>query len=143
MKHIFASALLLLFAVGCAHTSTLDWEKPYPGQRSSTGNPVVYNLKAVNRGMFLFNCIPLWSGDAGSPNQHEYDLLMDTVTRPKVRKMMELHLKKMGADKVEDLKFSTSSAGAFSLWIIWRRTAIAEGVAVKVLSESEKTAVIH
>lgn len=140
MKNLFAGIAILLLAAGCAHTSTLDWEKAAPGQRSSQGNPVVYKLSATNRGMFLFNCIPLWSGNVYGPNRHEYRLLQNTLSRPAMREMLDKNLKQMGADRVEDVEISTSSSGAFSLWIVWRRNMSAEAVAVKVVPNLEKTA---
>ena len=139
MKKIFYGMLLLILASGCAHTSTLDWSKPFPEQRSSSGKPVVWNIHAVNRGMYLFNLIPLWSGYETRPNRHEYKIGQDMLTRPAMRRMMDVHLDKWDADKVEDIQISESSSGAFSLWIVWRRTMTATGVAVKVVPDNEKT----
>ena len=141
MKKIFFAGLILLAGAGCAHTSTLEWEKSYPGQVSSRGNRVLWNMTATNRGMYLFNFIPLWSGRIGSPNQHEYRILQNTLTRGKMRQMMDVPLKKLGADRVEDVQISTTSSGAFSLWIVWNRTMRATGVAVKVVPDDKKTAI--
>ena len=140
MKHFFAGIALLLLTAGCAHTSTLEWEKAAPGQVSSQGNPVVFNLKASNRGMYLFNCIPLWSGNMSGPNRHEYRLFQDTVTRADMRRMLDIYLKHMKADQVDDVEIKTTSAGAFSLWIVWRRNRSATASAVKVAPNLEKTA---
>ena len=131
MKKAWLFAAVALICAGCAHTSTLEWEKGYPGQISSKGNPVVWNLAAVNRGMYLFNVLPLWSGYPTRPNRHEYELFRDTLTRAQMRRMMDVHMDKWDADVVEDVEISESSAGAFSLWIVWRRTMRATGVAVK------------
>lgn len=132
-------ALLIIGCAGCSHTSSLSWEAPAPGQRSSSGNEVLWNLTAVNRGMYLFNLIPLWSGYETRPNRHEYKIGQDMLTRPAMRRMMDVHLDKWDADKVEDIEISESSSGAFSLWIVWRRTMTATGVAVKVVPDNEKT----
>lgn len=140
MKQLAAAVIAVILAAGCSHTSTLEWEKPLPGQRSSSGNPVVYNLTAVNRGMYLFNLIPLWSGSSTNPNRHKYIIGYDTLDRAHMRQIMDLHLEKWGADKVEDVEISSSSSGAFTLWIIWRRTMKATGAAVKVEPQNEKTA---
>ncbi|MBO5668208.1 MAG: hypothetical protein J6S43_03695 [Lentisphaeria bacterium] len=141
MKQIFFAVMIAGLAAGCTHTSTLDWEKPLPGQRSSRGNTVLWNMTATNRGMYLFNVIPLWSGRIGSPNQHEYRIFQNTLTRGKMRQMMDKPLKKLEADRVEDVQITTSSSGAFSLWIVWNRTMRATGVAVKVEPDSKKTAI--
>lgn len=134
-----AAAITLLLFAGCAHTSTLTWEKPLPDQQSSSGNPVVYNLTAVNRGMYLFNCIPLWSGSITNPNRHKYIIGYDNLDRAGMRRIMDVHLDKWEADKVEDVEVSSSSSGAFTLWIVWRRTMRATGVAVKIDPKNEKT----
>lgn len=139
MKKIFYGMLLLILASGCAHTSTLDWSKPFPEQRSSSGKPVVWNIHAVNRGMYLFNVIPLWSGYPTRPNRHEYKLCQDTLNRAQMRRMLVHHLDKLGADRIEDVEINSSSSGAFSLWLIWRRTMEARGVAVKNAPERKKT----
>lgn len=132
-------AVLIIGCTGCSHTSTLSWEAPVPGQRSSKGNQVMWNLTAVNRGMYLFNLIPLWSGYETRPNRHEYKIGQNMLTRPAMRRMMDVHLDKWKADRVEDVKISESASGAFSLWIVWRRTMTATGVAVKVTPDNEKT----
>ncbi|MBE6356288.1 MAG: hypothetical protein E7058_04145 [Lentisphaerae bacterium] len=140
MKHFIAAfAAMLLLAAGCAHTSTLEWEKAAPGRVSSKGNPVVYDMRATNRGMYLFNCIPLWSGNMSGPNRHEYRLLQNKLTRADMRRMFEVHREKMGFDHVEDVEIKSSSSGAFSLWIVWRRNMSATAVAVKMASNLEKT----
>lgn len=143
MRHFTAIILLVLLCTGCAHTSTLKWEKAVPGARSSSGNQAVWHLTAVNRGMFLFNLIPLWSGSATRPNRHEYKIFQNALHRYDLRRTLDSHLKKLDADSVEDVEFTTSSSGAFSLWIIWRRTAVARAVAVKVGAEDEKTAAVE
>ena len=124
-------AAALVFS-GCAHTSTLTWEAPVAGQKSSEGNPVVWNLSAVNNGMFLFYFIPLWSGHPTSPNRHDYKIGQNKLTRANMRRQLECLLKPLEADRVEDVKISESSSGAMGLWIIWKRSVKGEGVAVKV-----------
>ena len=56
-----------------------------------------------------------------------------------MRRIMDVHLDKWEADKVEDVEVSSSSSGAFTLWIVWRRTMRATGVAVKIDPKNEKT----
>ena len=139
MKKFFYGMLLLVLVSGCAHTSTLDWSEPFPAQKSRSGKMVVYNIHAVNRGMYLFNAIPLWSGYPSRPNRHEYKLGQDTLNRAQMRRMLDLNLEKLGADRIEDVEITDSSSGAFSLWLIWRRTMEARGVAVKNSTERKKT----
>ena len=143
MKKAFFALAVLLGAVGCAHTSTLEWSEGHPGQVSSEGHEVLWNLSAANRGMYLFNLIPLWSGYATRPNRHEYKLGQNTLTRAYMRRMLDLNLKRWGADKVEDVEISSTETGAFSLWIVWRRTMRATGVAVKVTPDEKKTGTVR
>lgn len=139
MRKFFAGAALILLAAGCAQTSTLDWSKPFPDQKSSGGNPVMWNVSATNRGMYLFNLIPLWSGYPTRPNRHEYKIGRDTLNRAQMRRMLELNLHRWEADRIEDVEVTSSSSGAFTLWLVWRRTMQARGVAVKIQPERKKT----
>ena len=113
-------------------TSTLKWTKAEPGQVSSSGNKVLWNLTAVNNGMFLFNCIPLWTGYSTRPNRHDYEILQNRMTVPETRRLLSDKLKELGADRVEDWKIEERSTGAAGLWIVWMRTVRATGVAVKL-----------
>ena len=131
MKRVLFAAMTLLLAAGCAHTSTLEWTPGEPGQVTSSGKKVMWNLTGVNNGMYLFNCIPLWSGYSTRPNRHDYELFQDLLTVSEMRKLLDDKLKELGADAVEDIKISESSSGAAGLWIVWKRTMRATGAAVK------------
>ena len=132
MKRYLSVALMALFLAGCAHTSTLSWEPPVPGQKSSEGNPVVWNMSAENNGMFLFYYFPIWSGHPTSPNRFDYKLCQNKLTRANMRRLLECKLEPLKADRVEDVKITESSSGMAGLWIIWKRSVRGEGVAVKV-----------
>ena len=132
MKNALSTIAAALILVGCAQTSTLKWTKAEPGQRSSTGNPVLWNLTATNNGMFLFNWIPLWTGYSTRPNRHDYEILKNDMTVPETRRLLEDKLAELEADEVEDWKIEEKSVGAPGLWIVWMRTVRATGVAVKV-----------
>ena len=129
-KMAFAALTALLFA-GCAHTSTLKWTAGEPGQVTSSGKKVHWNLTAVNNGMYLFNFIPLWSGHPTHPNRHEYELFQHLLTRPKMRLLLDDKLRELNVDAVEDISYTESSSGAMGLWIVWKRTMTATGAAVK------------
>ena len=131
MKNVIFAAAAALMLAGCAETSTLAWTKAEPGQLSKSGNRVLWNLSAVNNVMFLFNCIPLWTGYSTRPNRHDYELGKHLLTEPEMRRMLDCYLRELKADRVEDVEFSESSSGALGLWIIWKRSMRATGVAVK------------
>ncbi|MCI5778496.1 MAG: hypothetical protein MR051_01530 [Lentisphaeria bacterium] len=130
MKKSYLAAVALLLA-GCAQTSTLQWTAPVPGQQSRSGAPVLWNLTAVNNGMYLFYFIPVWCGYNTRPNRHDYELGKHLLTEPEMRRMLDCHLQELKADRVEDVEFTESSSGALGLWIIWKRSMRATGVAVK------------
>jgi hypothetical protein len=137
MKKLLAACMVILLATGCTHTSTLTWTPGEPEQVTSSGKKVVWNLTGVNNGMYLFNCIPLWSGYSTRPNRHDYKLFQDQLTVPEMRKLLDDKLKELGADAVEDIQISESSSGAMGLWIVWKRSMRATGCAVK--NDSAKT----
>ncbi len=132
MKKSLFAVITALCLAGCAHTSTLSWEPPVEGQKSSEGNPVVWNMTATNNGMFLFNFIPLWSGHPTSPNRFDYKLGQNRLTRANMRRLLECKLEPLKADRIEDVKITESASGMAGLWIIWKRSVRGEGVAVKV-----------
>ena len=115
---------------GCAHTSTLEWQPAAPGEISNSGKRVLWRLNAANNGMFLFYWIPVWTGYATRPNRHEYKIFENDLTPHRIRRTLDRYLKEMGADAVEDFKWSETASGWLGLGIVWKRSIYAEGVAV-------------
>ncbi len=130
LLQLFAVLLLSSCAAGCAHTSTLEWQEAAPGEKSSSGKRVLWRLKATNNGMFLFYWIPIWTGYATRPNRHEYKVFENDLNSYSVRRTLDRYLEEMGADAVEDFKWSETSSGWLGLGIIWKRSISAEGVAI-------------
>lgn len=125
------ASLVLLFADGCAHTSRLTWSPAEPGQKSGKGYPVLYNLRGINTGVYLFYFIPLWCGEPGHPNQMDYDTFCNYVRPRDADRLMRSYLHKLEADDIDDLRYQISSTGWMTLWIFWKRTITAQAVAVK------------
>ena len=48
-----------------------------------------------------------------------------------MRRLLDRELKRLGADEVEDISMKSYSTGAWGLWIFWKRSMTADGVAVK------------
>ena len=134
---LFAVAAIL-FGGGCVRTSTLEWSKPVPGAVSSSGTPVVWQLKARNCGVYLFNVVPIWSGKESRPNRKDYRIGQDCVNEWDMRRLLDSQLHKLGADRVEDIKMSSYSSGAWGLWIFWKKSMVATGLAVKNASKQKK-----
>lgn len=139
MKKIWLFAVAaILSGGGCVRTSTLEWSKPVPGAVSSSGTPVVWQLKARNCGVYLFNVVPIWSGKESRPNRKDYRIGQDRVNEWDMRRLLDSQLNKLGADRVEDIKMSSYSSGAWGLWIFWKKSMVATGLAVKNASKQKK-----
>lgn len=137
---LFLAGALLLTASGCAHTSTLEWQSAAPGETSSSGKRVLWRLNAANNGMFLFYWIPVWTGYATRPNRHEYKFFENDLTSHRIRRTLDRYLEEMGAEAVEDFKWSETASGWLGLGIIWKRSIYAEGVAVTTKPEKKERA---
>ena len=143
MKKFLISAVVLtaaLFAGGCVRTSTLEWQSASPGEVSRSGNPVAYHLKARNCGVYLFNVLPVWSGKVSRPNRKDYELWEDMVNYWDMRRLLDCELRRLGAARVEDIEMSSHSSGLWGLWIFWKKSMIATGVAVKNAPNTKKSA---
>ena len=139
MKKIWLFAVAaILSGGGCVRTSTLEWSKPVPGAVRSSGTPVVWQLKARNCGVYLFNVVPIWSGKESRPNRKDYRIGQDRVNEWDMRRLLDSQLHKLGADRVEDIKMSSYSSGAWGLWIFWKKSMVATGLAVKNASKQKK-----
>jgi len=128
MPALLAAALLAV--TGCS-TSVMTMQPPVPGQTSTTGRTVVMNLKAENRGLYLFNCIPLISGNPWRPNREDYYVFQDRLEEKYMDAMLRCRAERLKADDVEDMKIEEHSTGFFSLWTVWRRSMTATAVAVE------------
>lgn len=127
-----------LTVCGCVRTSTLEWSKPVPGAVSSSGKPVVWQLKARNCGLYLFNIIPIWSGKETRPNRKDYRIGRDLVNEWDMRRLLDSQLHKLGAEEVEDVQMNYYSSGAWGLWIFWKKSMVATGLAVKKSHNQKK-----
>lgn len=131
-----AAALAALFLAGCVGgTSRVEYTPAYERQVSSDGFPVTANFTARNRGVYLFGCVPIWSGKPTSPNMRHYRMFHDYVSEGYNVAMIEEKLKDVQANDIRDVKSQISSAGWFSLWLVWTRTAQTRAVSVRLPKE--------
>lgn len=137
---IAAAVSALCFAGGCVRTSTLEWIPAAPGTVTSTGKPAAYHLKARNCGLYLFNVLPIWSGKVSRPNRKDYELWEDMVNYWDMRRLLDCELHRLKAGPVEDIKMDSYSTGMWGLWIFWKKSMVATGVAVKNMPGTKKTA---
>jgi hypothetical protein len=132
MKNSFFAtvAALLLLGTGCA-TSTLKWEKPLPGEKSSSGNKVVWHLEGVSNGIYLFYYIPIVCGHSKRPNRFDYQFFLHWINEKHALRLLNSKLKPLKADAVEDVAVNYKSNGWVGLGIFWSRSFMARGKAVK------------
>ncbi len=129
-KYLLILPLVLL--TGCfGGTSRVVFSPAYEGQTAVKDAKVVANVTAFNRGVFLFNLIPIWSGSPVMPNNRRYHLFKNRVREGYNVMMMENYLSQEGADDLVDIESQYHSTGAYSLWILWNRSMRTTAVAVK------------
>ena len=127
---LFAAALAVLFASGCA-TSQLRYTPAEPGRVSSSGAPVSHVVEGMNSGIYLFYFLPLWTGSPRYPNQHSYDLMRHKVDDKAIYRMFDTAAMRMRADRFEDVTITHSSIGVWTLWIVWKRSVHGRGVLIR------------
>ena len=132
---VAAAAVMLLS--GCV-TSVCQFSPPEPGMKSSKGHEVVATLRGMNTGVFLFNLLPVWSGEPRHPNRMDYEFFQDLVDVKGMRRMFDGKARLLKADGVEDFSYTESSSGVWTLWIFWKRDIRAEAVAVKYPPKARK-----
>ena len=124
------AAVLLLSVTGCA-TSTLKWELPQPGEKSSSGSKVVWHLEGVSNGIYLFYYIPIVCGHSKRPNRFDYQFFLHWINEKHALRLLNSKLKPLKADAVEDVSVIYKSNGWCGLGIFWSRSFMARGKAVK------------
>lgn len=124
-----ASALLLPLCFGCV-TSTLKITPAAPGRVSRSGKPVEYSLEGMNTGVYLFYCIPLWTGNPRYPNQRDYDVLRHRIDDKAIYRMFDAANARRRTGGVEDVTVVSHSSGIWSLGILWKRSVHGRGVLV-------------
>ncbi|MBO5792430.1 MAG: hypothetical protein J6S54_08155 [Lentisphaeria bacterium] len=130
-KNLFAVIIsVLILGSGCA-TSTLKWIPAQPGEKSSSGNKVVWDLEAVNNGIYLFYCIPIVCGHTWRPNRFDYQFFLHWINEKHALRLLNCRNKALKVDDVEDVAVVYKSNGWPGLGIIWSRSFMARGKAVK------------
>lgn len=131
MRNLLICAVCCAVLAGGCVTSTVKHVRAEKGTTTADGRKVVAYMQGMNSGMFLFYYIPLWSGKENRPNRRDYDTFENHIERKHMRKMLDIHAKKLGGDGVEDVKIHTASSGFWSLWILWKRSIHGTATVVK------------
>lgn len=131
--------LALVLLSGCVGGTSIEKvTPPFADQVSSAGAPVRANIEVENRGQFLFNCIPLWSGEPTQPNLRKYRTFTNYVKPGYARFMVKNAIRENEDQMIADVETKEHSSGLFTLWILWSRTVRATAVAVDAPVKPEK-----
>ena len=110
--------LLLLCAAGCASVRTT---RVFNGVKVDGGYTPLATVSIENTGWFLFNCIPLGSGNPNRPNEVTWCPFQDTVTLDNNMKMLDATMTDMDATCFEHLS-SHLKDDFYYFFILYRRT---------------------
>lgn len=130
-KTVFLASLPVLFLLcGCMGGTSIVTVDPVPAGTEYQGRQVLGIIQAENRGMFLFNAIPIWTGKPHMPNSRRYSMFRNYLKEGYMDRLLTDEGRLMKAEKVIVANSSTHSSGWFSLWIVWNRQMHAEGIAL-------------
>ena len=135
---LFAGLTLLLLLSGCMSGTSIVTVDPVPAGPEYQGRPVLGIIQAQNRGMYLFNAIPLWSGKPAKPNYRRYSMFRNFLRQGYMDQMLMDEGRRLKAEKVVVANSSEESSGWFSLWIVWTRHLRSEGIALGKTPAAEK-----
>ncbi len=132
MKKVFLSIIcfgIVATLVGC-RTSHVD--VIYPTQPTKVdGEEMVAYLKGDNTCYYLFGFIPFWTGNPSRPNTSDYELFEDRLSEIRNEAMLEKVAKQIKADRVVKIEHDRQVRGWNTLGIVWTKTIISQGLAVK------------
>ncbi len=110
--------LLLLCAAGCA---SVKMTRAFNGVKVDNGYTPLATVSIENTGWFLFNCIPLASGNPERPNDADWHFFRNTVTLDNNMKMLDATMARHGATCFEHLT-SHLKDDFYYFFILYRRT---------------------
>lgn len=119
--------LLLLCAVGCASVQTT---RAFNGVKVDNGYTPLATVSIENTGWFLFNCIPLGSGNPDRPNYTDWHIFRNTVTLDNNMKMLDATMTLHGATCFEHLT-SHLKDDFYYFFILYRRTCQTSAVILR------------
>ena len=134
-RYILFSAAAAVAAIlsGCCHAEVIMRPAPQEisSQRINNLQPVVTG-EAINRGYYLFNTWPIYTGDPLKYNRKDYHSFFNDITKGRNASMLLGAMQRnYKIEQMYDIQHSESSWGYFSLWIIWRKTIVTKAVGLK------------
>lgn len=138
-KTVYLASLSLLFLLcGCMGGTSIVTVDPAPSGTEYQGRQVLGFIQAENRGMYLFGCIPLWSGKPHKPNYRQFTMFRNYLKQGYMDQMLMDEGRLMKAEKIVVANQTTQSSGWFSLWLVWNKQMFAEGIALGKKTAPEK-----
>jgi hypothetical protein len=126
IKLFVVIAVFIILMVGCTN---VEIAKKFDGQLTEvTDSLPVAHINVDNYGYYLFNCIPLISGNTKNASTR---LFTDTVRVEPVVARLTAEANRLGASKTTNIKTSVEESGIITLWIFWYRGVQASGNAIK------------
>ncbi len=123
-------AVLLLVLAGC-RTMKLEATPAIDGETLPDGRPITYRFKAENWGLFLFNWLPVATGNPNRPNAGDYYMGSDWLHPSPIKAQIRKEARHLKAGEVEFTEQTERETGMFSLWLVWLRVIQVNAVAVK------------
>lgn len=127
IRGVVLSSVMLISA--CA---TYQISKDFNGQQieaSDSGSTPIAYIHAKNYGYYLFNVIPLISGDCEKVGSTRW--FTDNVNPHNSVDILTKKARELGAAKVVNIATTHRESGAFTFWVFWYRGAQSSGTAVK------------
>ena len=132
LKRIISVALAFSAVMLVSSCATYQVSEDFKGQQVETVNtgavPVAY-IHAKNYGYYLFNIVPLISGDCEKIGSTSF--FTDNVNPKNSVDLLTKKAKELGSSKVIDIASTQRESGKYTLWVFWYRGAQSSGTAVK------------
>ena len=122
-----ALALLLSATAGCA---SIKMTRDYNGVKVDGGYSPLATVSIENTGWFLFNVIPIASGDTENPNQNSWHFFRNTVSLGNNMKMLDATMKRLDASHIAHLTSRTKD-DFYYFFLLYRRTCLTSAVILR------------
>ena len=119
--------LLLLCAAGCA---SVKMTRAFNGVKVDGGYTPLATVSVETTGWFLFNFIPLASGNPERPNETDWLFFRNTVSLDNNMKMLDVTMRQQGATCFEHLT-SHLKDDFYYFFILYRRTCQTSAVILR------------
>lgn len=129
VKRIFVIGMALSAIMLISSCATYQVSTDFNGQKVEGGAVPVAYIHAKTYGYYLFNVVPLISGDCEKIGSTSW--FTDNVNPENSIDLLTKKSKELGATNVTDISSTYRTSGMYTLWIFWYRGAQSSGTAVK------------